>query len=270
MQIYKLQRGLGSKLFMLLTFSIFSSVMYQGHLNGENIYTILLVGALLLAAFQIASIFYVLFVKRTLELSIDDDTIFWSFYDNKKLCKQNSIKIDDIIDVKTEINYLTGNVYSTFQVTIKLKDENEVVLTDGLLYDFGLKQAEEICRYLLNNELGDEQDIKFAKLVKDLNIDLTKEQIFSKKDSKSDMVGIISKNKKEFLSLRLQIENIYSNYKDVKKNSNNEFMVTCHDFKNSYIYLRSNALGYVIEFNNLKQKQKIKMLKEMGRQKFSF
>jgi hypothetical protein len=270
MQTYKLQKDLGSKLFMLLAFSIFSTIMYQGHLKGENIYTILFIGALLLAAFQIASIFYVLFIKRTLELSIDADTISWSFFDNKKMFKQNSIKIDNIKDVKTEINYLTGNVYSTFQVTIKLKDENEVVLTDGLLYDFGLKQAEEICRYLLNNQLGDKQDVKFAKLINDLDIDLTKEQLFSKKDSKFNMIGIISKNKKEFLSLRLQIENIYSNYNNVKKNSNNEFMVTCDDFKNSYIYLRSNALGYVIEFNNLKEKEKIKMLKDMGRQKFSF
>ncbi len=269
MQTFQLEKGLGSKLFMLLAFSIFASVMYQGHTSGENIYSILFIGALLLAAFQIASVFYVLFIKRTLELTINEESISWKFFDNKKQFKQQSINLNEIKEVRTEINYLTGNVYSTFQVTFILKDENELILTDGLLYDFGLKKAEEICRFLLNNNLGDEQDIKFANFVKDLDIDYNKEQIFSKKDSKSNIVGIISKNKKEFLSLRLQIETIYPKYNNVKKNSNNEFMVTCDDFKNSYIYLRSNALGYIIEFNNIKQKQKIKMLKEMGRQKFS-
>lgn len=271
MQKYILEKGLGYKLFMLLAFSIFASVMYQGHLQTGGIYTILFFSALALCAFQISSIFYVLIVKRRVELSIDEENISWSFFDNDKQFKSNSIKRDEIEDVATEVNYLTGNIYSSFQITFKMKDENEIIFSDGLFYDFGLKKAEEVCRYLLDNELGDKQDIKFAKLTKDLNINYDEEQIFTKKDGKSYYTGVISNNKKEFLALRLQIENLYPEYKDIQKNANNEFLVKSDSIKDSFIYLRSNAIGYIIEFYNVSRKEDLKTLKQMGkRQKIGF
>lgn len=265
MQTYILQKGFGYKLFMLLAFSIFSSVMYQGHISQAGIYSILFFASIALIAYQIASIFYVIFIKRSVELSIDEDNISWKIFDNKRLHKQESIKLKDIKDIKSELNYLTGNIYSTFTITFTLKDDSEVILTDGLLYDFGLKKAEEVSRFLLDNNLGDEQDIKFAKIIKELNIDLTNEQKFSKKDTTSYFIGVISKNKKEFLSLRLQIEALYTNYKDVRKNANNEFMVYSDEIKDSYIYLRSNAIGIMVEFYNVKRKEELKTLKEMGK-----
>merc|ERR1711879_456849 len=176
----------------------------MGIKNG-GIYSILFFGALALCAFQVASSLYVLFIKRSIEITINEDTILWKFFDNKKLIKEKSLNRKDIKEVKTEINYLTGNVYSNFTITFLLKDDTEIVLTDGLLYDFGLKKAEDVCRFLLDNNLGDLQDIKFSNLVKELNIDLNnKEQKFTKKDGKSYYVGILSTNKKEFLALRLQ------------------------------------------------------------------
>merc|ERR1711879_847887 len=77
------------------------------------------------------------------EITINEDTILWKFFDNKKLIKEKSLNRKDIKEVKTEINYLTGNVYSNFTITFLLKDDTEIVLTDGLLYDFGLKKAED-------------------------------------------------------------------------------------------------------------------------------
>ncbi len=198
MQNYILEKGFGYKLFMLLAFSIFSSVMYQGHISSGGIYTILFFASLALCAFQIASIFYVLLVKRNIELYIEEELISWKIYDNNKLIKENSVQREEIKEVNTEVNYLTGNIYSSFQVVFKMKNEEEIILTDGLFYDFGLKKAEDVCRFLLNNNLGDEQDIKFAKLTKELNINLSEEQIFTKKDNKSFFVGVISKNKKSF------------------------------------------------------------------------
>ncbi|WP_072679985.1 hypothetical protein [Arcobacter sp. LA11] len=265
MQNYILEKGFGYKLFMLLAFSIFSSVMYQGHISQQGIYSILFFASLALCAFQIASIFYVLLVKRNIELHINEENISWKIYDNNKLYKENSVKRKDIKEVHTEVNYLTGNIYSSFQVLFKMNNEEEVILTDGLFYDFGLKKAEDVCKFLLNNNLGDTQDIKFAKLTKELDIDLTKEQIFTKKDSKSFFVGVISKNKKEFLSLRLQIESLYPEYKDVQKNANNEFLVNSDTIKNSFIYLRSNAIGYIVEFYNVSRKEDLKTLKQMGK-----
>lgn len=169
------------------------------------------------------------------------------------------------------MNFLTGNFYSSFQVIFKMNNDEEIILTDGLFYDFGLKKAEDICKFLLNNDLGDEQDIKFAKLTKDLNIKLEEEQVFTKKDGKSFFVGVISKNKKEFLGLRLQIENLYPEYKDIQKNANNEFLVKSDTIKDSFIFLRSNAIGYVVEFYNVSRKEDLKSLKQMGkRQKIGF
>lgn len=265
MQNYILEKGFGYKLFMLLAFSIFSLVMYQGHISAGAIYSILFFSSLALCAFQIASIFYVLLVKRNIELYINEETIAWKIYDNNKIYKEKSIKRDSIKEVHTEVNYLTGNVYSSFQVIFKMKDDEEIILTDGLFYDFGLKKAEKVCRFLLNNELGDKQDIKFAKLTKSLSIDLSKEQIFTKKDGKSYFVGVISKNKKEFLALRLQIENLYPEYKDIQKNASNEFMVESDTIKDSFIFLRSNAIGYIVEFYNVSRKEDLKTLKQMGK-----
>ena len=271
MQTYILQKGFAHKLFMLLAFTIFASVMYQGHISKNGIYSILFFAAAALVAFQISSIFYVLFVKRTVELLINEDEVSWKIFDNKRLYKEQSVKRADIKDVKTEINYLTGNIYSNFCVTFILKDESEIILTDGLLYDFGLKKAEDICRFLLDNNLGDEQDIKFAKLVKALDIDISKEQKFSKKDNEYYYIGIISNNKKEFLSLRLQIETLYKDYKDTQKNANNEYFVKSAKIKNSHIYLRSNAIGLMVEFYNVQRKEDLRSLKQMGKkQKIGF
>jgi len=270
MQKYILEKAFGTKLFMLLAFSMGALVMYQGHISTKGIYTILFIAALLFCAFQIASTLYVIFIKRTFELSIDENTLTWKFYDNKKLSSEQSVKLDEIKEVKTEVNYLTGNYYSSFTTTFILKNDEEISFTDGLLYDFGLKKAESICRFLLENELGDSQDVKFAKLIKEQKIDLSKEQIFTKKDGSSYFIGVISKNKKEFLGLRLQIESLYLDYKDIEKNANNEFKVSSQKTKDSYIFLKSNAFGYFIEFYNVSKKEELKMLKDMGRQKFSF
>lgn len=269
MQVYILEKGFMHKLFMFIAFLLFTAVMYQGHISKHGIYTILFFIFLALCAYQIVSILYVLFIKRTLELSINEDVISWKFFDNKRLHKEFEIKRSEIIEVKTEINYLTGNIYSSFSAIFKLKNKETVVLTDGILYDFGLKKAEQICTFLLNHEIGDLQDIKFVKLIKELNINLEKEQIFTKKESDSYFVGLISKNKKEFLALRLQIEGLYTDYKKVEKNANNEYFVKSEKIKDSYIYLRSNAIGFLIEFHNVERKEDLKMLKNMKRQKFS-
>lgn len=271
MQTYILEKGIVYKLFMLIAFSIFSLVMYQGHITKGGIYTILFLASVALIAFQIASIFYVLFIKRSISIEITDDEISWKFFDNKKIYKEDRLALNDIKDIKTEINYLTGNIYSNFTITFILKDDTEKTLTDGLLYDFGLKKSEEVCRFLLEHNLGEEQDIKFSKLIKEENIDLLKEQIFTKKSSKSYYVGVISNNKKEFLSLRLQIESLYKEYKLVEKNANNEYLVKSDSIKDSFIYLRSNALGIFVEFYNVSRKEELKTLKQMGkRQKIGF
>lgn len=265
MKTFVLEKAYSYKLFMLLAFSLFSSVMYQGHISQGGIYSILFFITALLIAFQIASIFYVMFVKKSVEISIDENTVSWKFYENNKFSKEESIPRKEIKEVKTEINYLTGNFYSSFSVTFILNDDKEIILTDGIMYDFGLKKAEDICRFLLDNNLGDEQDIKFAKLVKELEIDLTKEQLFTKKAGKSYFVGVISKHKKEFLSLRIQIETLYTNYKIIEKNANNEYMVKSDEIKDSYIYLRSNAIGYCVEFYNVSRKEELRTLKQMGK-----
>lgn len=265
MKTFVLEKAYSYKLFMLLAFSLFSSVMYQGHISQGGIYSILFFITALLIAFQIASIFYVMFVKKSVEISIDENTVSWKFYENNKFSKEESIPRKEIKEVKTEINYLTGNFYSSFSVTFILNDDKEIILTDGIMYDFGLKKAEDICRFLLDNNLGDEQDIKFAKLVKELEIDLTKEQLFTKKAGKSYFVGVISKHKKEFLSLRIQIEALYTNYKIIEKNANNEYMVKSDEIKDSYIYLRSNAIGYCVEFYNVSRKEELRTLKQMGK-----
>ena len=267
MQKYILNKGFGYKLFMLIAFSLFSLVMYQGHMKNGGIYSILFFASAALCAFQIASVFYVIFVKRVVEISIDKERITWKFFDNNKLQKEDYLILNEIKEVKTEIKYLTGNIYSNFTVTFILKNDEEKVLTDGLIYDFGLKKAEEVCRFLLENELGDEQDIKFSKLVKELNIDLSKEQKFTKKSGKSYFTGIISKNKKEFLSLRLQIEALYKDYKTVKKNANNEYYIESEDKKDSFIYLRSNAIGFFVEYYNLSKNEELKTLEQMGERK---
>lgn len=270
MQIYVLEKGFTYKLFMLIAFSLFSSVMYQGHLKGELIYTILFLGSAALCAFQIASIFYVIFVKRTLHINVDKKSIMWEIFDNKRLVNKVSINLNDIDNVKYEVNYLTGNIYSRFTVTFILSDKSEIQLTDGLIYDFGLKKAENLARYLLKHGLGDPQDVKFAKMIEELNIDIYKEQKFSKNYDDSYCMGIISKNKKEFLSLRLQIESLYKDYKIVEKNANNEYLIKADKNRDSFIYLRSNAFGYFIEFHKVQRKEDLKMLKEMGRQKIGF
>lgn len=282
MQTYILEKAFAYKFFMLLAFFIFASVMYQGHISQGGIYSVLFFSSAALVAFQIASIFYVMFIKRRVEISINEDEISWKFYDNEKLLKQKSVIISHIKEVLTEINYLTGSFYSSFSITFimkndeqnqenKQKEENEIILTDGLLYDFGLKKAEDICRFLLDNNLGHAQDIKFAKLVKAMDIDTNKEQKFIKKDAESYFIGVISKNKKEFLALRLQIETLYKDYKKIEKNAANEFFITSDKIKNSHIYLRSNAIGLFVEFYNVQRKEDLKTLKEMGkRQKIGF
>lgn len=271
MQTYKLESGFIYKLFMLIAFSIFSLVMYQGYISKGGIYTILFFITLILIAFQIASIFYVIFIKREIIIKIENNKISWKFLDNKKIFKEKELSINKIKDIKTEINYLTGNIYSNFTITFILKDDTQVTLTDGLLYDFGLKKAEDVCRFLLDNELAESQDIKFSKFVKEKNIDLSKEQVFTKKDGKSYYVGVISKNKKEFLSLRLQIESLYKDYKLVEKNTNNKYLIKSDTIKDSFIYLKSNVLGHFVEFYNVSKKEELKSLKQMGkREKIGF
>ncbi|RXJ88461.1 hypothetical protein CRV01_11980 [Arcobacter sp. CECT 8983] len=256
------------KLFMLVAFFLFASVMYQGHIQQGGIYSILFFVALALCAFQVATTIYVTFVKRVIQINISNNEISWNFSDNDKNYKNNKIDLEDIKDIKTEINYLIGNFYSSFQVTFLLKDDSEVVLTDGIIYDFGLKKAEEVCRFLLDNNLGEEQDIKFANLIKELNIDTDKtNQKFTKKQGDSYYVGILSDNKKEFLSLRIQIETLYDDYKKVEKNANNEYLVSSDTIKNSHIHLKSNAIGLFVEFKNVKRKEELKTLKEMGKRK---
>lgn len=268
MQQYILDKGFGYKLFMLMAFLMFAMVMYQGHIQNGGIYSILFFGSAALCSFQVVSALYVIFVKRVVELTIEEDKISWKIFDNKKLYKENSVERSKIKEVKTEINYLTGNIYSNFQVIFILEDNSEVILTDGLIYDFGLKKAEDLCRFLLDNNIGDEQDVKFAKLIKELNIDLGKEDFkFTKKDGKSYYYGFLSKNKKEFLSLRLQIEARYTDYKKVEINTNNAYKITCDTKKDSFIYLRSNAIGLFVEYYNLAKNEELKTLKELGHRK---
>jgi len=143
LQKYILDKGFGYKTFMFIAFSLFALVMYQGHIQNGGVYSILFFGGLALCAFQVASLVYVLLVKRSVKISIDKNLITWKSYDNKKLHNEQSIKRDEIKEVKTEVNYLTGNVYSNFAITFTLKDNTEIVLSDGLIYDFGLKKAED-------------------------------------------------------------------------------------------------------------------------------
>ncbi len=264
MQTYILKKGLVPKLFMLIAFLFFSLVMYQGYISKGGIYTVLFFISIALISFQIVSIFYVIFVKRTIILEIDDKKISWKIYDNKKLYKKEVINLDQIDEIRTEISYFIGNIYSNFNVTFILNSKH-IVLTDGLLYDFGLKKAEEVCKFLLENNLGHKQDVKFFSLIKKLNIDLSKEQIFSKKHSNFYYIGVISKNKKEFLSLRLQLEALYKEYKIVEKNANNEYLIKSNNKKDSFIYLRSNVIGYFIEFYKVDKKKELKTLEQMGK-----
>lgn len=256
-----LKKEIVYKLFMLLAFFIFAMVMYQGHIQKGGIYTILLAVSGLLMAFQIASIFYVLITKRRWELTINEKNITLKVFDNKRLYKTQEINIDEIKDVKTEINYLTGNVYSNFNITFTLKDDKQIVFTDGLLFDLGLEKAEDICRFLLGHNLGDKTDVSFSKLVRELNIDTTKEQKFIKNEENKRINGFISKNKKEFLALRLQIENYYPEYNVPKSNTNNDYLIKPAN-SDSYIHLRSNAIGYMVEFYKVDKKIELKMLKE--------
>ncbi|NVJ54572.1 MAG: hypothetical protein HWD90_12855 [Campylobacteraceae bacterium] len=263
-----LDKAYSYKIFMLIAFSLFASVMYQGHIQQGGIYSILFFIALALCAFQVATTIYVTFIKREVEITISDKEISWCFFDKNKKHKEVKINIEDIKDIKTEINYLLGNFYSSFQVTFLLKDDSEIILTDGVIYDFGLKKAEEVCRFLLDNNLGEEQDIKFSNLIKELKIDTNKtNQKFTKKDGNSYYVGILSDNKKEFLSLRIQIETLYDDYKKVEKNANNEYRVSSDTIKNSHIHLKSNAIGLFVEFKNVQRKEELKTLKEMGKRK---
>ncbi|RXJ86262.1 hypothetical protein [Arcobacter sp. CECT 8985] len=257
-----LKKQIINKIFMLVAFSIFALVMYQGYIKEGGVYTILLILSFFLIAFQVASILYVICIKRTLELKIDENIISWVIFDNKKVHKDIKIKLDEIKQTKTEINYLTGNIYSNFTITFTLKDNSTVELTDGLLYDIGLEKAEEISTYMLNHNLGDEIDVEFANLIKKLNIDVKKEQKFNKKDENYYILGIISKNRKEFLALRLQIEAIYSQYTNVKKNTNNEYLVENSENKDSYIHLKANPIGYMIKFYKVDKKPDFKMLNE--------
>ncbi|QKF81031.1 putative membrane protein [Halarcobacter ebronensis] len=269
MRIFILEKGFIYKLFMFIAFSIFALVMYQGYLKGEFIYKLLFFGSIALCSFQIASIFYVIFVKREIEISIDENSVSWKIFDNKKVVKEVTIIRKTIKEVKTEIAYLTGNIYSNFAVTFILDDKQEIKLTDGLIYDFGLTKAEELTKFLLENDLGDKQDIKLTKLVKELNIDLTKEQKFTKKAGDSFYLGVISKRKKEFLSLRLQIEALYKDYTIIETNTNNAYLIKSSKNGNSFIFLKSNVFGYFIEFYKVEKIEQIKMLQEMGRQKIS-
>ncbi len=250
------------KLYMLIAFAMFTLVMYQGHIQKNGIYSILMFISLFLIAFQITSILYVLFIKRRAEIFIDENYISWIIYDNSKIYKQNKIKLKDIKNTKTEINYLTGNIYSNFTISFTLKDNSIITFTDGILYDIGIEKAHEIARYLLENNLGESKDIEFMSIVKQLNIEIKKEQKFTKKMPHSTIIGIISNNKKEFLALRLQIEAIYKEYNNIKINCANEYLVENPKIKNSYIHLKSNAIGYMIEFYNINKKPEIKMLKE--------
>lgn len=265
MQRFILEKAFVYKLFMLTAFVMFTLVMYQGYLKDIKIYAILYYIGIALCAFQIASFFYVLFIKREVELSVDEESISWKTYDNKKQVKEEKVNLSDIEEVKTEVSFLTGAIYSSFTLTLVLKDKKEISLTDGLLYDFGLKQAEELCRYLLNHNLGHTQDIKFSKLIKSSNIDISEEQIFFKKDKESYYTGVISKNKKEFLSLRLQIDALYDDYKIVENNTSNEYFIRNNEKKESFIRLRSNAIGYFVEFYKVSRKEDLKSLKQMGK-----
>ena len=96
MQKYILEKAFGYKLFMLLSFSIFALVMYQGHISSGGIYSILFFGTLALCAFQISSFFYVIFIKRTVEIYINEEEVYWKIYDNKKLTKERHISLSDI------------------------------------------------------------------------------------------------------------------------------------------------------------------------------
>lgn len=198
MHTYILEKGYVYKLFILTAFVFLALVMYQGHIKSGGIYSILFFISLGLCAFQIASIIYVTLVQRKVEIKIDEDKISWRFFDNKKTTNENFVLIKDIIEVKTEVNYLTGNIYSNFATTFILNDGSEVILTDGLIYDFGLKKAEKITKYLLENNIGNEQDVKLSNLVKELNIDLTKEQKFSKKWEIPIIMDLSLKIKKSF------------------------------------------------------------------------
>lgn len=265
MQTYVLDKGYSYKIFMFIAFSFLCLVMYQGHISKQGIYSILFFASLIFLAFQIASFVYVSFVKRVVEININEKTLTWLVKENNKEIKNISIDLESIEDIKTEINYLTGNIYSNFTITIKQKDSEDIVLSDGLFYDFGLKKAENVCKYLLKHNLGDSQDIKFSKLIKTQNIDTNKEQVFHKKEANSYYTGVISKNKKEFLSLRLQIESLYKEYKNIEINSNNEYKIKSDEIKNSFIHLKSNAIGYFIEFSNVSRKEDLKSLKQMGK-----
>lgn len=263
MKTFQLQKAISTKLFMLLSFSIFALVMYQGYLTGETIYILLFYGTLILCAFQIASIVYVSFIKKNINITIDEKDFIWEVFENNKKTSSTKIALNEIKEVDLQINYLTGNIYSSLSLKFILKDKEPVELSDGLLYDFGLKMAEELSVFLLENNLGHPQDIKFIKFVKELNIDLNKEQVFNKKENEDYLVGVISKNRKEFLALRLQIENLYTDFKDIEKNANNEYKIT--NQKDSFIYLRSNAIGYFVQFHKVKQKEPLKSLKQMGK-----
>lgn len=81
----------------------------------------------------------------------------------------------------------------------------------------------------------------------------------------SHYYGFISKNKKEFLSLRLQIEALYTDYKLIEKNGNNEYLIKNGDSKDSFIYLKSNVFGIFVEFYKVGIKGELKTLKEMGK-----
>lgn len=268
MQKYVLDKAFSYKLFMLLAFAIFTLVMYQGNLKNGGIYSILFFGGLGLCAFQIASAIYVIFVKRIIEVYIDEKNITWKIYDNSKLIKEEKVCLDDLKELKTEVNYLTGNFYSSFSATFILKNDEEIVLSDGIFYDFGLKKAEDLCRFFLDHEIGHYQDVKFAKLIKEKNIDTNKKNFtFTKKDGKSYYYGFLSDNKKEFLSLRLQIEARYKDYKKVEKNANNEYLIKNDNLKDSFIYLRSNAIGLFVEFYNVERVEELKTLKDLGHRK---
>jgi len=263
MKTFTLQKGVVTKLFMLLAFSIFAMVMYQGYLTNEFIYVLLFYSALILCAFQIASIFYTMFVKKQIKVTIDENNFIWEVFENDKKNSEKIIPLKDIEETNMEINYLTGNLYSSLNLVFVLKNKEEITLSDGLLYDFGLKLAEELSVFLLEYNLGHPQDIKFYKFVKELNINLQEEQIFNKKEGEDYLVGVISKNKKEFLALRLQIETLYKDLNITEKNANNEYLIK--DEKDSFIYLRSNAIGYFVQFHKVKQKEPLKTLKQMGK-----
>lgn len=76
------------KLYMLVAFAMFALVMYQGYLQKGGVYTLLLFLAFFLMAFQVASIIYVLLVKRTLELKVENNTLSWTIFDNKRVYKK--------------------------------------------------------------------------------------------------------------------------------------------------------------------------------------